>query len=236
VRSITPRIGQLQWTPMCPTMPECGSCAKNGVEDKSSSFRRASCRQWRRRVVRASEPIHDPLPPPPLICMLTVRVGHALQQHAIKGGEESTSAKVLCTHTHTHVQCHDYRRETHTASHSHTTHISCSSSMCNTHSTHTPRAWPAQQHTQRSRTKPTRSHARNHLVIVHTVGGPDRSCVRRRREEKMFLRGVQNKVMITSPRPPTHTPPTSIRPPRGQSPASCTAALVHGFTARLRFT
>jgi hypothetical protein len=68
--------------------------------------------------------------------------------------------------------------ETHTASHSHTTHISCSSSTCDTHSTHTPRAWPAQQHIQRSRTEPTRSHARNHLVIAHTVGGPDRSCIR----------------------------------------------------------
>jgi hypothetical protein len=168
------QAGQLQCTPLGPE-PEFVSCAKNGVEDKKFIFSKSSsCMgSGRRGVVRASA---HPRPTTTTASHLhvTVRVGHALQQHAIKGGEEA-HLQWFCAHMFNVMVTVAKRTLPLTA----TQHTSlCSSSTSNTHSNHTPRAWPAQQHTQRSRTKPTCSHARNHLFIAHTVGGRDRSCVR----------------------------------------------------------
>jgi len=112
---------QLQCTPFLGPVPEYASCAKNGVEDKKFIFSKSwSCMgSGRRRVVRASEPIHDPLPPPPLICMLLCALATPCNNMQLRV-EKKAHLQWFCAHTH---MFNVTSRNAHCLSQPHNTHL-----------------------------------------------------------------------------------------------------------------
>jgi hypothetical protein len=149
------QAAQLQCTPLGP-MPEFGSCAKNGVEeDKKFIFSKSSsCMgSGRRGVVRASEPIHDPLPPPPLICMLLCALATPCNNMQLRV-EKKAHLQWFCAHMFNVRMSWLPSRNAHCLSQPHNTHL-CARRRRPTHILITP-------------------HARGQHSNTHNAAGPNR--------------------------------------------------------------